>query len=190
MLMTHQADLNRQAELIRQADIIRQADLSDIEEIMRIIKLVYREMHLEGNHQWDETYPQAVDFENDIRKKELFISEIHGRVGGFLCINHHEPEEYAQIHWSSHQTPLVLHRMAVASEFRGRGIGSVLLGFAEEFARKNGVTYLRSDTNSLNPKMNALFQKMGYSFVGQMHAFGKKVPFNFYDKVLAGSKEA
>lgn len=176
--MTHQADLNRPA------DLIRQADLSDIEEIMRIIQTVCREMRLEGNSQWDETYPQAVDFEKDIRKKELFISEIHGRVGGFLCINHHEPEEYARIHWSSHQRPLVLHRMAVASEFRGCGIGAALLGFAEEFARKNGVAYLRSDTNSLNPKMNALFQKMGYTFVGQMPAFGKDNPFNFYDKLL------
>ncbi len=182
--MTHQADLNRQDDIIRPADLIRQADLGDIEEIMRIITTVCREMRLEGNLQWDETYPQAVDFEKDIRKKELFINEIDGRVGGFLCINHHEPEEYAQIHWSSHQKPLVLHRMAVASEFRGRGIGAVLLRFAEELARKNGVAYLRSDTNSLNPKMNALFQKMGYTFVGHMDAFGKKVPFNFYDKLL------
>ncbi len=182
--MTHQADLNRQADIIRAADLIRQADLGDIEEIMWIIKTVCREMRLEGNLQWDDTYPQAVDFENDIRKKDLFISEIDGRVGGFLCINHHEPEEYARIHWSSHQRPLVLHRMAVASEFRGRGIGAALLGFAEEFSRKNGVAYLRSDTNSLNLKMNALFQKMGYTFVGQMHAFGKDNPFNFYDKLL------
>lgn len=170
--MTHQADLNRPA------------DLSDIQEIMGIIQNVCREMRLEGNPQWDETYPQAVDFEKDIQKRELFISEIDGRVGGFLCINHHEPEEYAQIKWSSYQRPLVLHRMAVASEFRGRGAGAALLGFAEEFARKNGVAYLRSDTNSLNPKMNALFQKMGYTFVGQMPAFGKDTPFNFYDKLL------
>ena len=176
--------MTRHADLIRPANLIRPADFSDMEQIMQIIKIVCREMHIEGNHQWDEVYPQAADFENDIQKKELYISDTNGKVSGFICINDYEPEEYAQINWSSSQKPLVIHRMAVATVFRGQGISSRLLQFAEERAKKSGVTYLRSDTNLLNTKMNALFQKMGYTFVGQMYAFGKKDPFNFYDKVL------
>lgn len=174
----------RQAELIRQADSIRLADFSDLEQIMRIIKAVCKEMRLEGNEQWDENYPRENDFLNDIQRRELYVSETNGAVCGFLCINDIEPEEYARINWSSHQKPLVLHRMAVASEFRGQGIASGLFQFAEKIALNKGMNYLRSDTNSLNSKMNALFVKMEYTFVGQMPAFGKKSLFHFYDKIL------
>lgn len=174
--------------MIRQANFIRLANYSDLEQITKIIKTVCQEMHLQGNDQWDDNYPVTADFANDIQKKELYVSEINGLVSGFICINYSQPEEYAKISWSSNQKPMILHRMAVAPDFRGGGIGSILLQFAEGIAQDSGVNYLRSDTNSLNDKMNALFRKLGYVFVGEMPAFGKKSPFNFYDKVLVHSE--
>jgi GNAT superfamily N-acetyltransferase len=164
--------------------MIRLAELSDLEQVVQIVKVVRLEMQREGNEQWGEDYPLAVNFMNDIEKRELYINEVNGLVGGFLCINHDQPEEYAQINWSGNERPIVLHRMAVAPDFQRRGIASMLCRFAEEFAQSSGINYIRSDTNSFNVKMNALFQKSGYNFVGQMPAFGKKSLFNFYDKVL------
>jgi Sortase and related acyltransferases len=170
--------------MVRKTDIIRQADFSDLEAIMKIVEAVRQEMHIQGNEQWDENYPRETDFLNDIQKKELYVNETDGLISGFLCINYIEPEEYARIKWSSNQTPMILHRMAVGTEFRNRGIALMLLQFAEQLAQNNGVYYLRSDTNSSNLKMNALFQKTGYVFVGKMPAFGKKSLFHFYDKLL------
>ncbi|HBE78507.1 MAG TPA: GNAT family N-acetyltransferase [Firmicutes bacterium] len=173
--------------MIGQIELIRPAELNDLEPIMKVIRSVCQEMQREGNNQWDENYPQAADFIKDIGQKELYVSQINGLVSGFICINDYEPEEYARIHWSCNQKLMVLHRMAVAPDFRNQGIGAMLLRFAEQLAQKSGVHYLRTDTNSLNVKMNGLFRKLGFTFVGQMEAFGKEVPFNFYDKVLASS---
>ena len=167
--------------------MIRQAMISDLKPIMKIVEKVCQEMHQQGNEQWDANYPRESDFCNDIQKKELYVDEMDGQVRGFICINYFEPPEYGRIHWSSNQKPMIIHRMAIASEFRNQGIGSGLLHFAEQLAQNNGIHYLRSDTNSANRKMNALFRKTGYTFVGEMPAFGKKSLFNFYDKILVSS---
>ncbi|HBF36558.1 MAG TPA: GNAT family N-acetyltransferase [Firmicutes bacterium] len=167
--------------------MIRQATISDLKPIMKIVAKVCQEMRQQGNEQWDENYPREIDFGDDIQKEDLYVDETDGQVRGFICINYFEPPEYGQIHWSGSQKPMIIHRMAIASEFRKQGIGSGLLQFAEQLAQNNGIQYLRSDTNSANRKMNALFGKTGYTFVGEMPAFGKKSLFNFYDKLLVGN---
>ena len=40
------------------------------------------------------------------------------------------------------------------------------------------------DTYSLNKKMNSLFKKCGYEFVGEMSFLGKEFAFYCYEKIL------
>lgn len=55
---------------------------------------------------------------------------------------------------------------------------------ADEHALKNNVRYLKTDTYSINTKMNALFVKCGYKLIGEMSFLGKEKPFYCYEKVL------
>lgn len=164
--------------------MIRLAKLGDLESIMKIVKAVCQEMQIAGNDQWDDHYPQASDFIRDIEKHELYVAEIDKRITGFICINYLEPEEYQNANWAVNEKPMVLHRMAVNLGCRNQGIGTMLMEFAEELAQNKGVYYLRSDTYSLNPKMNALFQKLNYRFAGEINFRGKSNLFNCYEKVL------
>ncbi|HCA5265480.1 MAG: GNAT family N-acetyltransferase, partial [Clostridioides difficile] len=132
--------------------MIRKANMNDLESIMKIIKSTVEEMKTYNNTQWDENYPLEKDFVSDIKKQDLYIYEVDGEVAGFICLNYEEPEEYLGLNWSSNKKAMVIHRMAVNPNFRKTGIASKLVDFAEKLAVENNVSYLKSDTYSINSK--------------------------------------
>ena len=162
--------------------MVRLARINDLDQIMLIVSAVIQEMRMAGNDQWDDNYPQITDFQTDIDKKDLYVSEINKQLTGFICINYLEPEEYQNVNWSVNEKPLIIHRMGVNPAYRNQGIGSILMNFAEELALSKGVNYLRSDTNSLNLKMNALFRKMNYQFAGEIPFFKKNEAVQLFRK--------
>lgn len=168
--------------------MIRKAVNEDLKAIMKIIKETIVEMHSYGNYQWDENYPQEKDFLKDIQNGDLFVIEREGKLVGFVCINKVEPVEYNGLNWSLNDDAMVVHRMAVNPAYRKNGIGTELMKFADKLALKNNINYLKTDTYSLNSKMNRLFEKCGYKLVGEMSFLGKEKPFYCYEKVLNESK--
>lgn len=164
--------------------MIRKARIQDLERIMEILKKIVEEMHAYNNFQWDENYPQARDFAADIKKGELFVSERENKVVGFICINRDEPKEYEGLKWSSAEDVLVIHRMGVSTDHRKAGIGTELVGLADELAKNRNIKHLKTDTYSLNMKVQRLFQKCGYVFVGEMRFLGKEKPFYCFEKFV------
>jgi GNAT superfamily N-acetyltransferase len=168
--------------------MITKAKLSDVKEVMEIIYTTVEEMQSYNNTQWDENYPQGKDFEKDIEQGDLYIEIEDENIKGFICVNYIEPIEYSDLEWSSNEKCMVVHRMAVNSKFRNSGVGSKLMNFAEELAIKNEVRYLKTDTYSINIKMNSLFIKFNYKLVGEMNFLGKEKPFYCYEKMLSENK--
>lgn len=164
--------------------MIRKANIADLDSIMAILKKIIKEMHSYGNFQWDENYPKAKDFAADIEEGNLFVSIRENKVIGFICINRDQPKEYQALNWSSTEDAFVIHRMGVSPDYRQAGIGTELVLFADEFAKSNGVAYLKTDTYSLNTMAQRLYLKCGYTFIGEMSFLGKEKPFYCYDKKL------
>lgn len=164
--------------------MMRKAVLGDLGNIMTIIKETIIEMHSYNNYQWDENYPKEKDFMNDIEKGDLYVAEREGKLVGFICVNKVEPIEYNGLNWGLNDEAMVVHRMAVNPACRREGIGTELIKFADELALNNSIRYLKTDTYSLNIKMDALFKKSGYNFIGEMSFLGKEKPFYCYEKVL------
>lgn len=164
--------------------MIRKATVNDLDSIMKIIKETVEEMRSYNNTQWDESYPQASNFAYDIEKEELYVEDIDKEVAGFICVNYIEPDEYKELNWSLDEKSMVVHRMAVNNAHRNKGVAKNLMKFAEELAREQNVKYLKTDTYSINIKMNSLFKKCGYKLIGEMSFLGKEKPFYCYDKIL------
>lgn len=164
--------------------MIRKAVMEDIKDIMEIIKQTIAEMRTYNNTQWNENYPQEKDFIDDIQSGNLFASEVEGKLAGFVCLNKEEPVEYSDLNWSLKQEAMVIHRMAVNPDFRRRGIGTELMKFAEKHALENNIQHLKTDTYSINTKMNGLFKKCGLNFIGEVHFYENEKPFYCYEKVL------
>ena len=165
--------------------MIRKATINDIPSIMDTIRLTVEEMKSYNNTQWDENYPLSKDFKEDIQNGDLYVHDVDGEVYGFICVNYIEPKEYDNLNWSSNEKAMVVHRVAVNPTFRNKGIGSKLLKFADDLAKENNVAYLKTDTYSINVKMNSLFKKCGYKHIGEMDFLGKEKPFYCYDKKLS-----
>ncbi|AWI03445.1 N-acetyltransferase [Clostridium drakei] len=168
--------------------MMRKAVIEDTKEIMQIIKETIAEMRTYNNTQWDENYPQEKDFMKDIQKGDLYVAEREGKLVAFVCINKVEPVEYNGLNWSLKEECMVVHRMAVNPNYRRSGIGTELMKFVDELALANNIRYLKTDTYSINTKMNALFKKCGYDLVGEMSFLGKEEPFYCYEKILNNDK--
>lgn len=164
--------------------MIRKANMNDLESIMKIIKSTVEEMKTYNNTQWDENYPLEKDFVSDIKKQDLYIYEVDGEVAGFICLNYEEPEEYLGLNWSSNKKAMVIHRMAVNPNFRKTGIASKLVDFAEKLAVENNVSYLKSDTYSINSKNEFITYKVWFYKNRRNEFLGKEKSFYCYDKIL------
>jgi ribosomal protein S18 acetylase RimI-like enzyme len=86
----------------------------------------------------------------------LFVARQNGRPCGFVLIH---PRGVAG-------SPYVAS-IAVAEEFRGRGLGTRMMDFAEDlFAGKSRYIFLC--VSSFNARARALYERRGYSLVGEL----------------------
>src|ERR1700756_3637353 len=167
---------------------IRLAVTDDIPQIMKLIAGAVPLMRASGNFQWDDTYPNAEVFGDDIATGQLWVAEIDGQIAGVTAITTEQYEEYALVGMDITQTAIVTHRLAVNVNFRGLGIAEALLKQAEVVAKQRGITILRIDTNSNNKATRRLFPKMGYEFMGEMPLkFRPNMRFYCYEKVLTAT---
>jgi len=144
-------------------------------------------MNAAGNFQWDNNYPNAGVFENDIRLKQLWIAEEDGEIAGVSAITMDQESEYASVGWDITEPAIVTHRLAVNQKFRGKGIAVALLMQAEHVALNGGVNILRIDTNTNNMATQKLFPKLGYRFAGETGlGFRPNLRFYCYEKRLSG----
>jgi GNAT superfamily N-acetyltransferase len=165
--------------------IVRQAKLSDIPSIMQVIADVVPAMRESGNYQWDNTYPNAAVFEEDIAFDQLWVAELDGDIAGVAAITTEQYPEYASVGMDINETAIVVHRLAVNTHYRGKGIAAALMQQAETEALRRGIKTLRIDTNTANEATQKLFPKMGYVFAGEMGlSFRPGLRFYCYEKRL------
>src|SRR5579863_5233370 len=129
---------------------IRLATIEDLSMVMELVRGVVPLMRASGNLQWDDKYPNTGVFEQDMKKRQLWLVEIDGQIAGVAAINTDQQPEYADVGWDVSERAIVVHRLAVDPAFRGKGAAAALMGQAEMVAKLSGISVLRVDTNSQN----------------------------------------
>ena len=97
-----------------------------------------------------------------------------GGLFGCMILNHIQPAEYAQVHWSipgAGEEILVIHTLCVPPSQSGHGHGRELIAFGEEYARAKGCKAIRFDTYEGNLPALTLYPRLGYSRVGETDFF-------------------
>lgn len=155
---------------------------SDITEIMPLVNEAVSFMNASGNFQWDTGYPSQTVFENDILSGHLYLTRYGTNLAGFVCLNFDQPLEYNNLNWTTSSNALVIHRMVVSKEYRGKGVAKFMFQNAEIRAQKLNVSTIRSDTNSENKAMNHLFKIFTYRFAGNISLRNNPVAFNCFEK--------
>ena len=147
------------------------AALEDIPRIMEIVDYARQTLGRRRVDQWQGEYPSPEIFRQDVERGELYALR-HGAelAAFFLVTDRPEPcyEEITDGKWTPDLPYCVLHRCAVAKEYRGTGLAEQMLRFAEETARSLGGRTLRVDTHRKNKPMQQLLRSNGYRYRGNV----------------------
>lgn len=136
-----------------------------------------------GNFQWNNDYPNQAVFEEDIALQQLWVAVINDVIAGVAAITTDQSPEYADVGWDITELAIVVHRLAVDTDFRGMGIAKALMLQAEQEAIKKDTHILRVDTNSKNAATQKLFPQLGYQYAGEIGlAFRPGLRFYCYEK--------
>lgn len=121
--------------------------------------------------QWNEFYPAREDFVADMVRGECHVLTCGGQVGGFFTLTAQPEPIYDAItdgKWSSDQPYSVIHRCAVAEQWRGSGLAGEMAAAWEKLARGMGLGWLRVDTHRKNKPMLGLLRKSGFQYRGNV----------------------
>lgn len=83
-------------------------------------------------------YPTRTDAERAINLETMFVYEENGNIGGSIIIDQVQPAEYANIPWKgnfSKDEVMVIHLLMVRPSMSGKGIATLLIGYAVGLAQ-------------------------------------------------------
>jgi ribosomal protein S18 acetylase RimI-like enzyme len=156
---------------------------------LKPIKLLYSKVtnHLRKNgvDQWNRFYPNRWIIGKDIKQGHLHAIFNEETCIGVVVINNDQSSKYDILPWNDPKGgPAVIHRLAVQPESQGKGVGKLLLQHAEEWAKSKGFTSIRLDAYTANPNAIKMYERAGYSTVGQIQFPFRKHPFQCFEKIF------
>lgn len=160
--------------------MIRKATYEDIDAILEVTKSCAKHMIEKNILQWNEHYPNALAFENDVKRNELYVLEKDKTVLGCIVISTYMDEEYIPIKWlTPSESNIYIHRLAINPAYQGKGYAQQLMNFAEKLAKDNNYKSIRLDTFSQNRRNQEFYEKRGYQRLGNIF-FPKQSEHPFY----------
>ena len=149
----------------------RPATEADLPEILGIVADARQSLKRHRVDQWQGPYPEERHFRFDIDRGECFVI-LHGQeIAAFFTLSTRREETYDGItdgKWTEGLDCCVLHRAAVAKDYRGSGLSEKLLGFVEQQCRAWGYRCIRTDTHKKNKAMQTLLRNGGYRYRGNL----------------------
>ncbi len=147
---------------------LKQISLEDVNTAVKIIDMAKQHLKEQGIDQWQNGYPDYECIKNDARNNTGFFAIEDDTIYGYLCIDFSGEPAYDNLagEWLSDEKYVVVHRLAMADEARGKNLSSKILKLVEELALQKGVNYIRVDTDEDNLKMQHLLKKNNFVYRG------------------------
>lgn len=163
----------------------RKAVNADTGTIWNILQAAIQRRKEDGSNQWQDGYPNPEVVQNDIDKGQGFLLLAGTEPAGYCAIIINDEPAYQHIEgtWLTQGDYLVLHRIAIAEAYLGKGLAREILKQAEGLALAQNIKSIKADTNFDNPGMLHLFKKLGYQYCGEVHFRGSAR--KAFEKVLS-----
>lgn len=146
---------------------IKKGKIEDVKVIMNIIKDAIIDMESEGIYQWDDIYPNEEVITNDINSENLYVYIDECVIKGFIVLNECQDKAYESINWEYNSGKhLIIHRLCINPQYKGKGIATTLIRYVEKLGRKNKYESIRLDAFSKNSHACKLYEKNGYNIRG------------------------
>lgn len=162
----------------------RPATAADNARIWEIVQQAKAQMHREKRQQWDESYPTPEHIANDIGNGYGYVLCDGEHIIAYGAIAFDGEPTYRTIRgeWLSDLPYVVVHRLAVADEAKGRGVATVFMQEVEKLCSEKGVRSFKVDTNFDNLGMQKILERRGFTYCGEISYQGASR--RAYEKLL------
>lgn len=147
----------------------RKSNKLDIISIMNIIKQAQDYLKQQGIHQWQNNYPNIDTINNDIDNGNSYVLVDNEKLLGTVAVIFDGEKTYDSIYegeWLSHGKYTTIHRMAVDSNYRGKGISTAILKNIEKISLDKNIPSIKVDTHRGNMPMQKFLQNNGFKYCG------------------------
>ena len=182
---------------------MRYATTADIEQILAITDSARRFQRQCGFRQWEDGYPAYENIAADIAAQGAYIFENEGTsakaaditIEGSNIVERENIVAYAYLTegdaeydrlsgiWHYPRPYGVIHRLAIAPNFRGQGLAAQILAMSEAHLAAQGIRAMRIDTGQDNIVMQRILSRADYTCRGLHHfSWGPRLA---YEKPLS-----
>ena len=147
----------------------RKSKLNDLHYIMRIISQAQSYFKLNDIDQWQNNYPNENTIINDIENGYSYVLENNNEIIATLALSFDGEVTYNKIYdgnWLSNNEYVVIHRIAVANDFKGNELCSNLIKYVEDISLKSHVHSIKVDTHEDNMSMRTTLKKNNFKYCG------------------------
>lgn len=149
---------------------VRKAVLNDLDSIMLIIEEAKRFLKEQGIDQWQNGSPNDELILGDIKKEQGYVLFEEKEIIAYMALCYGEDASYHTVYDGEWIYPNAIygtiHRTAISSKFRGRGIAKLLFQAADDLCREKNLNSIRIDTHPDNELMKHLIIREGYQPCG------------------------
>ena len=164
----------------------RKITTEDLSQVMDVIEQGKAYLKSSGVDQWQNNYPNEEIIRDDIVNGYGYLLECEGKVVGTVALSFDGEPWYGHIYdgkWITNEDFLVIHRMAVSDDVRGKDAALEILRQAEKLCALRNVCSIKIDTHEDNVIMQKFVKKNGFEYCGKviLGSEGERLAF---EKVL------
>lgn len=155
---------------------IRKARAEDEAFCLTCYQQASKNFAYQGIDQWQDNYPNASTFRKDLSEGNSYILEIIlgdkiETVGTmYFAMSQDLGYEGNNAHiWSNNLPYGVIHRIALADEFKEKGLSLCFFCYAARQAHRADIPMFRIDTHRDNQIMQSLLQRLGFQNRGAIY---------------------
>ena len=149
----------------------RPAEERDWPEVLAIWDAARESLRRHGVDQWQGPYPGEEAFRRDLELGQAYVVLHGGEAAAVFALSMLPEPDYANIRdgrWTEGLEACVLHRSAVAADYRGSGLADAMIRFCEELTLEKGRRCIRVDTHRKNRAMLRLLREHGFRYRGNI----------------------
>lgn len=169
----------------------RKAVEADIDSILNIIRQAQNYFKEQGIDQWQNGYPNYDTIKSDIDNQSGYVLLKDNEIVATVALIFDGEKSYESIYggsWiSSGEDYATIHRIAVNSQYKGLGLGSIIIKKIEDICSIRGINSIRVDTHKDNLSMQRLLHKNGFKYCGIIYLEDGSIRLAF-EKLLTRNK--
>ena len=159
---------------------------ADFAAVCSLYQSVCGAMQSAGIDQWRwGEYPNEAFLRESLEAGTLYVAREADRLLCAVTIDQHFDPEYASVNWLFGVKPGAFHRLAIAPDQQGKGLGAQAVAAVGEILRAQGCDALRIDTYCENAAAQKLYGRIGMRKAGEVTFFHRELPFYCYELPLS-----